>query len=97
MLSFHIPSVIYRADMVNDSNDEKKIYFGLTGATFKERCGNYTRGFKYQKYENSTELAKYIWQLKHNKISLSVKLTIITAKYGSPNPLFCKLYLTKEL
>ena len=56
-------SVIYRADVINDSNDEKKIYFGLADTTFKGRYRNH-RDFKHKKYENSTESAKYIWQLK---------------------------------
>ena len=30
------PSVTYRADVVNDSNDEEKFYFGLADTTFKE-------------------------------------------------------------
>ena len=91
------PSVIYRADVVNDSNDEEKFYFGLADTTFKERYNNHNRDFKHEKYENSTELAKYIWQLKRDKISFSVKWTIITKVYGSPNPLMCKLCLTEKL
>ena len=55
-----IPSVLYRADVINDSNDEEKIYFGLADTTFKERYRNHIRDFKHEKYENSTELAKYI-------------------------------------
>ena len=85
------PSVIYRADIVNDSNDEEKFYFGLAHTTFKERYRNHIRDFKHEKYENSTELAKYIWQLKRDNIRFFVKWTIITKVYGSPNPLFCKL------
>ena len=30
------PSVIYRADMINGSNDGGKFYFGLADTTFKE-------------------------------------------------------------
>ena len=48
-------------------------------------------------YESRTELAKYIWQLKRDNISFSVKWTIITKVYGSPNPLLSKLCLTKKL
>ena len=91
------PSVIYRADVDNDCNDEEKFYFGLADTTFKERYRNYIRGFKYETYENSTELAKYIWQLKRDNISFSVKSTIITKVYGSPNSLLCKLCLTEKL
>ena len=89
-------SVIYKADVVNDSNDEK-FYFRLADTTFKERYRNHIRDFKYEKYENSTELAKYIWQLKRDNISFSVKWTVITKVYGSPNPLLCKLCLTEKL
>ena len=91
------PSVMYRADMANDSNYEEKFYFGLADTTFKERYRNHIRDFKHEKYENSTELAKYIWQLKPDNISFSVKWTIITIVYGSPNPLLCKLCLTETL
>ena len=78
------PSVIYRTGVVNDSNDEEKLYFGLADTTFKEMYRNHIRDFKNEKYENSTELAKYIWQLKCDSISFSVKWAIITKMYGSP-------------
>ena len=91
------PKVIYRADVTNSSNSEHKFYFGLADTTFKERYRNHTRDFRHQKYENSTELAKYIWQLKRNNISFSVKWTIITKVYGNPNSLLCKLCLTEKL
>ena len=93
----HTSSVKHRADVVNDSNDEEKFYFGLADTTFKERYRNHIRDFKHEKYENSTELAKYIWQLKRDNISFSVKWTVITKVYGSPNPLLCKLCLTEKL
>ena len=54
------PSFIYRTDVINDSNDEEKFYFGLGDTTFKERFRNHIRDFKHEKCENSTELAKYI-------------------------------------
>ena len=34
---YQTPSVIYRADVVNNSNDEEKFYFELADTTFKER------------------------------------------------------------
>ena len=91
------PSLIYIADVVNDSSDEKKIYFGLADTTFKKRYRNHIRNFKHEKYENSTELAKYIWQLKRDNNSFSVEWTIITKVCGSPNQLLCKLCLTEKL
>ena len=83
--------------MFNNSNDEEKFYFGLTGTTFKERYRNHNRGFKHEKYENSTELAKYIWHPKRHNISFSDKWKLISKVYGSPNPVLCKLCLTEKL
>ena len=59
--------------MINDSSDEEKFYFKLAETIFKERYRNHIRDFKNEKYENSTELAKYIWQLNRDNISFSVK------------------------
>ena len=42
--------------MVNNSDEEKRVYFGASNTTFKDRYRNLTR-----------ELPKYIWQLKRNK------------------------------
>ena len=72
-------------------------YFGLTDTTFKERYQNHNRDFKHEKYENNTELAKYIWQLRRNNISFSDKWKVITKVYGNPNPVLCKLCLTEKL
>ena len=63
------PTTVYRVDVTNNSNGEHKFYFDLTDTTFKERYRNNTRDFKNQKYQNSTKLAKYIWQLKRNNVS----------------------------
>ena len=64
----------------------------LTDTTFKESYSNHNSDFKHEKYENSTELGKFIWQLKCDQISFSAKWKIITKVYGSPNPLFHCLY-----
>ena len=85
-------SVIYRADVVNDSNDKEKRYFGLTNTTFKERYRNHIRDFKREKYENSTELAKYIWQLRRDNISFSVNGQLSQKCMGVPIH-FCVNYV----
>ena len=46
---YQTPSVIYRADVVNHSNDEEKFYFGSADTTFKERYRNHIRDFKHEK------------------------------------------------
>ena len=83
--------------MVNNSNYKEKFHFGLTDTTFKERYRNHNRDFKHGKCDNNTKLTKCIWQLKRDNISFSFKWTIITKVYRSPNPLLCKLGLTKKL
>ena len=91
------PSVIHRADVVNNWNYEEKFYLGLPDITIKERYRNHIRDFKQGTYQNSTELGKYIQQLKHDNISFPIKWKIITNMYGSPNLLLCKLCLTENL
>ena len=73
------PKIIYRAEVSNDANNDKNFYFGLADTHFKERYTrdrNHTRDFKQEKYENSTKLAKYIWQLKRSNINFSIKYSI---------------------
>ena len=50
--------------ITNGENSDKTFYFRLVDTPFKERYKNHTRDFKHDTYENCTELAKYIWQLK---------------------------------
>ena len=54
------PKIVYRSDVKNLTNDEKKFYLGVTETPFKESFGNHTRDFKHPKYKNSTEVSKYV-------------------------------------
>ena len=53
--------IVYQADVRNDTNDEKKLYLGVSETLFKERFRNHKKEFAHKKYRNSTELSKYIW------------------------------------
>ena len=66
--------VIYQATV--ETASENKFYIGLTSTEFKKRVAKHKTDFKIRKYENSTELSKYIWQLKdkNEKFSLSWKI-----------------------
>ena len=75
----------------------KKFYFGLTGATFKERYRNHIRDFKQEKYENCTELAKYIWQLKRSNINFSIKYSMASNVSGNPSSIIYPLSITEKL
>ena len=90
------PKIVYRADVKNLTNDEKKFYLGVTETTFKERFGNHTRDFKYSKYRNSTELSKYIWELKDANISPEIEGNIVTEALSKTQLNFCKLCLSEK-
>ena len=64
-----IPKIVYQADVRNDTNDEKKFYLGVSETPFKERFRNHKKEFAHKKYRNSTELSKYIWQLKDANVT----------------------------
>ena len=55
---------VYRATVTNAVNEDMKKYIGLADTTFKETHSNHKRDFKYQKYCNCIELAKYVSKLK---------------------------------
>ena len=58
--------IIYEATVVNNRDDEKRVYFGASHTTFKERYGNHTRDFNHDRFSKCAELPKHIWQSKRN-------------------------------
>ena len=91
------PEVIYRADIENGKNPDTKCYFGLTGTSFKERFRNHTRDFTHKQYIKSTELSKYIWDLKEARITPIVKWSIVEKIYSDTKINYCKLCLLEKL
>ena len=91
------PKIIYRAYVENDTNSETKFYFGLTETPFKDRFGNHTRDFKHKTYSKSTELSKYIWDLKDRGINPIVKWSIVEKIYSNTKINYRKLCLLGKL
>ena len=89
--------LFYRATVTNAVNEDMKKNIGLADNTFKERHSNHKRDFKHQKYCNSTELAKYVWELKEEIIALIIKWEILNKVYGNPKQNMCILCLTEKL
>ena len=89
------PKIIYRADAENDSGT--KFYFGLTETPLKDRFGNHTRDFKHKTYSNSTELSKYLWDLKETGKNPIAKWSILEKVYSNTKINYCKLYLLENL
>ena len=71
------PKVIYQADVTNNADDEYKFYYGLTESSFKERFRNHTKSFNHPRYQNETELSKYVWTLKHQNKTPTIKWKMI--------------------
>ena len=89
-------SVIYNAQVT--TNNATKNYIGLTEGTFKQRLSQHKLTFKHRKYTNSTELSKYIWQLRDKKQDYDIKWTIIShARSYSNISKRCDLCLTEKL
>ena len=60
--------IVYSAHVIKQN--ETPVYYEISDGEFKYRYNNHTNSFRNQGYENKTELAKHIWQLKCNGISL---------------------------
>ena len=67
--------VIYNARVTTD--DTTKNYIGLTEGKFKQRFTQHKHSFRHRSHMNSTELSKYIWQLRDSKKDFNIKWTII--------------------
>ena len=91
------PKIVYRANVENDINDENKFYFGVSETPFKERFRNHKKEFNHVKYRNSTELSKYIWQLKDLNITPKISCKIAAVIRCAARIDCCKLCLTEKL
>ena len=91
------PKVVYKAEITNEVNQEKKIYIGLTETTFKECYRNHVKSFKNKKYSKDTELSKYIWSLKDKKKTPTLKWSVMKSIKSSLRSSTCPLCLTEKL
>ena len=88
--------VIYNARVTTD--DTTKNYIGLTEGTFKQRFTQHKHSFRHRNYMNSTELSKYIWQLRDSNKDFSIKWSIICrARPYSNITKRCDLCTTEKL
>ena len=68
-------AIVYRATVT--SPDGRKEYYGSTGGAFKDRYANHKKSLKHEKYQNETELSKYIWKLKTKGTNYELKWKIM--------------------
>ena len=90
-------NIIYKAEVTNNLNQEEKFYIGLTANSFKDRLNKHKTSFKHRRYENQTELSKYIWKLKDENKVPTIKWSILKKTGGSVSKSYCKLCLMEKL
>ena len=56
--------IVYQATVTTEDDTTVQTYVGLTANEFKTRHRNHKSSFNNRKYENSSELSKYIWSIK---------------------------------
>ena len=88
--------LIYYVNVTNNLDEEYEYFLGLAETTFKERYCNHKSLFKNENSKNSTELYKYIWSLRDNNKTPSIKWKIVKIVYNKATS-FCKLCLTEKL
>ena len=90
--------LVYNALLGRLDTNKTKHYYGTCEKNFKERCNNHTASFRKKNKEKSTELSKYIWELKDNNIQHNLKWRITSKAHpyacGSRK---CDLCLTEKL
>ena len=89
--------VVYKAEVIT-SNSQPKIYIGMTGNTFKEPFNNHKKSFSNIEYRNSTELSKYVWDLKERERDFTIQWSILKrANSYSSGGKSCNLCLQEKL
>ena len=68
--------IIYKANVSLEK--EQVSYIGWTSTTSKERHNNHNKSFNHEKYENETELSKYVCKLKKKNSKLSITRKLIS-------------------
>ena len=68
--------MVYHAQVDRSDINQTKNYYGTCEKIFKERYNNHTASFRNKSKEKSTELSKYIWDLKNSSINYDLKWSI---------------------
>ena len=69
-------NIVYKAIVSTD--DCQKEYISSTEPPFKQRYYNHTTTFRHEHRQNSTELSKYVWQLKRRHEEFNIDWVICT-------------------
>ena len=88
-------NIVYKADLT--SKHESKVYIGLCETEFKTRYNNHKSSFSLESRKNSTELSKYVWNLKEKDIDHKINWSILkhTKSYSNASKR-CQLCLWEK-
>ena len=85
----------YPANVI--TNNEYKENFGTPEEKFKLRLNNHTMSFRHKKRVKDTELSKYLWKLREEKVDCNLQWSIkayAPYKYGTRK---CDLCFTENI
>ena len=68
-------SVIYEATL--KTCNDTFTYIGLTEGPFKTRYNGHKQTFKHDKYRNSTEMSKKVWELKDKNVDYDISWKVL--------------------
>ena len=89
-------NAVYKAIVSTD--DCQKEYIGSSKLPFKQRYYNHVTTLKHEYCQNTTELCKYVWQLKRRNEEFHIDWAICTRANAYTNsPKSCNQCLTEKL
>ena len=91
------PEIVYKANVSNNIDNDKRFYIGMTNPPFKERSRNHNRDFNHERYRNSTDLSKYVWSLKDSNKQAKIKYEVVHKVLGKAKLNYCRLCLTEKM
>ena len=68
--------LVYKAEVKSSNVNPARVYFGATEPTLRTRYGNHKYTFNHEQRRKSTELSKYVWQLKERQEDYSIQWSI---------------------
>ena len=90
--------LVYHAQVNRSDINRTKSYYDTCEKSFKECYNNNTASFRNQTKEKSTELSKYIWELKNTSINYDLKWSMACkAHLYTGGTRKCDLCLTEKL
>ena len=90
--------LVYHVQVDRSDINQTKSYYGTCEKNLIERYNNHTASFRNKTREKSTELSKYIWELKNSNTNYDLKWSIACKAHPcTDGTKKCDLCLTEKL